>query len=211
MRTRTPLSMLSTTARSAVVIAAVAATTASHAVSASAQSSAEQQIAEAVLAAPLADRDAATVLGYGADGSLTTLRHGSNELVCLADNPQREGWEVDCYHSSIEPYMARGRELVAQGVTDAGERQQQRWREADAGTLSMPEEPAILYILTGEAYDPATGEITNPYQRWVLYTPWATPETTGISAQPAAPGAPWLMFAGTAGAHIMIAPPQGGG
>lgn len=175
--------------------------------------SAEAQISGALQAAPAADREGATVLGFGPDGSLTTLREGAGELVCLADDPQQEGWSAACYHESLEPFMARGRELRAEGVTDAGELAQRRWAEADAGTLAMPEEPAMLYVMTGEGFDPASGSVVNPFVRWVIYTPWATPESTGISPQPTAPGAPWLMFPGTAGAHIMITPPQpaGGG
>jgi hypothetical protein len=168
------------------------------------------QIAGALHAAPAGERDGATVLGFAADGSVTTLREGSNTLVCLADDPNREDWSAACYHESLEPFMARGRQLRAEGVTDSGELAQQRWAEADAGTLAMPEEPAMLYVLTGDGYDAATDVVSNPFVRWVIYTPWATAESTGLSAQPTAPGAPWLMFPGTAGAHIMITPPAGG-
>lgn len=165
------------------------------------------QIAGAVMAAPMMDRAGAKVLGFRSDGSMTTLREGSNDLVCLADDPNREGWNVACYHESLDPYMARGRELRAQGVTDASELAQRRWDEADAGTLQMPESPAMLYVLTGDGFDAGSGMVRNEFLRWVIYTPWATPESTGISPQPSAiPGAPWLMFPGTAGAHIMITP-----
>ena len=171
-----------------------------------------QQIAAAVQAAPAGDRDGATVLGFRADGSMTTLRQGTNSLICLADNPNQDGWSVACYHDSLEPFMARGRALRAEGVTDSGELAQRRWAEADAGTLSMPETPATLYVMTGDGFDPATQTVSNSFLRWVVYTPWATPETTGLPATPAGPNAPWLMFPGTAGAHIMITPaPPGGG
>lgn len=173
--------------------------------------SAEVQIEAALKAAPEEERAGAKVLGYAADGSLTTLREGSNSLICLADNPEQEGWSVACYHESVEPYMQRGRELRAEGVTDAMELAQRRWAEAEAGTLPMPEEPAMLYVMTGDSYDAATGTVENEYTRWVVYTPWATPESTGLSTQPTAPGAPWLMFPGTAGAHIMVMPPPPGG
>jgi len=168
-----------------------------------------QQIAAALAAAPPSDRDGATVFGFAADGSMTTLRQGTNELICLADDPNREGFNVACYHESLDPFMARGRALRAEGVTDSGELAQRRWAEADAGTLSMPEVPAALYVMTGDGFDAAAGEVTNSFLRWVIYTPWATPESTGLPAQPTGPGAPWLMFPGTAGAHIMITPPQG--
>lgn len=170
------------------------------------------QIAGALAAAPAMDRASATVFGFRADGSMTTLREGDGALICLADDPNREGWNVACYHESLDPFMARGRELRSEGVTDSGELAQRRWAEADAGTLAMPETPATLYVLTGDGFDEATSTVQNSFIRWVVYTPWATPESTGLSTAPAGPGAPWLMFPGTAGAHIMITPaPPGGG
>ena len=171
---------------------------------------AEVQVAGALQAAPAMERDDATVFGFLADGSMTTLQEGGGALICLADDPNREGWNVACYHESLDPFMARGRELRAQGVTDAGELAQRRWAEADAGTLAMPEEPAMLYVMTGDGFDPATNTVANAFTRWVVYTPWATTQETGLPAQPTAPGAPWLMLPGTAGAHIMITPPPPG-
>ncbi len=168
------------------------------------------QIAGALQAAPVMERDDATVFGFLDDGSMTTLRDGGGSLICLADDPNRDGWDVACYHESLDPFMARGRELRAQGVTDSGELAQRRWAEADAGTLAMPEEPAMLYVLTGDGFDPESNSVSNSFLRWVVYTPWATTQSTGLPEQPTAPGAPWLMFPGTAGAHIMITPPPSG-
>jgi hypothetical protein len=172
---------------------------------------AEQQIAAAVLAAPPDRQAGARVLGFGPGGSMIELRGGANDLICLADDPTREGFSVACYHESMDPFMARGRELSAQGITDGGERNRIRWEEADAGRLSVPDHPASLYVLTGESYDPASGEIEERYLRYVIYVPWATPESLGLPDRPTAPGAPWLMFPGTASAHIMISPPLMGG
>ena len=67
-------------------------------------------------------------------------------------------------------------------------------------------EKAGVYVLTGSGYDAAKGQVTDPYLRWVVYTPYATPESTGLSTK-AGPG-PWLMYPGTPGAHIMISPPK---
>lgn len=166
-----------------------------------------RQIATAVLAAPDEFRAAATVLGYDAAGALTTLRAGTNDLVCLADDPAKEGIEVACYAKSLEPFMKRGRELRAQGLSDP-ERTERRWKEAEAGTLQMPKAPATLFVLTGTGIDPATGAVIDAYRRYVVYTPGATTESTGLSTSPVAPGAPWIMFPGTPGAHIMINPPK---
>ncbi len=167
---------------------------------------AAEQIAAATSAAPPMDKEKATVFGFAADGSMTTLREGTNDLICLADDPSRDGFNVACYHKSLDPFMARGRELRSEGVTDSGELATRRWAEADAGTLAMPEDPAMLYVMTGDGFDAASGEVANAFLRWVIYTPWATIEETGLPPAPTGPGAPWLMFPGTAGAHIMVTP-----
>jgi len=165
----------------------------------------------AVLAAPESDRSGATVLGYAPSGDLITLRKGTNELICLADDPSDQVFSVACYHQSLEPYMARGRALRADGITDPQERYRIRWEEADAGTLDMPDTPATLYVLSGSGYDAESGTVAEAYLRYVIYTPWATLESTGLPGRPVGPGGPWLMFPGTAGAHIMISPPPASG
>ena len=166
------------------------------------------QIRLAVQAVPKELRDGATVQGYDAAGAFTTLRQGTNSLVCMAPNPEAQSLEVSCHSAVLEAFFARGRELSAQGVTGQ-ERVMARWKEYEAGTLPIPT-GSVNYILTGSGFDAATGEIADPYLRWTIYTPGATVESTGISDQPSA-GGPWLMFPGTAGAHIMITPPRGGG
>lgn len=164
-----------------------------------------EQIAGAVLAAPADRRAGAEILGYDDDGKLTTLRKGTNDLVCLADNPKNEGFEVDCYHKELEPYMARGRELAAQGVKGM-DRHKTRWKEVEEGKLTLPRQPRMLYVLTGKSFDAASGQISESYLRWVVYVPYATPESTGLSTKSS--NEPWLMYPGTAGAHIMISPPK---
>jgi hypothetical protein len=164
----------------------------------------EVQIAEAVLAAPAELRDGAAVLGYRASGEVVMLREGKNELVCLASDPSRKSFSVACYHKDLEPYMARGRELTAQNVRGP-ERDQVRWKEVTEGKLALPHEPRALYVLSGSSFDASTGTVADAYRRWVIYLPFATPESTGLSTKPSE-NAPWLMNAGTVGAHIMINP-----
>lgn len=168
----------------------------------------EQQIAAAVQAAPEDRRAEAGVLGYDPQGKLVTLRQGSNDLVCLADDPKTPGFSVACYHKDLEPFMARGRELVAQGVAGPN-RNEIRWKEVESGKLPMPREPRTLYVLTGSSYDAASNRVVDPYLRWVIYVPFATAASTGLPTRPFADG-PWLMNAGTAGAHIMITPQSPG-
>jgi hypothetical protein len=162
------------------------------------------QIASAILAAPKERRSQAAVLGYNGKGDVVTLRKGTNDLICLADDPNDKSFSVACYHKDLEPFMARGRELARS--LKGKDRHEERWKEVEQGKVPMPREPRMLYVLTGSGYDPAKGEVTNPYLRWVVYTPYATPESTGLSTTPG-PG-PWLMYPGTPGAHIMISPPK---
>jgi hypothetical protein len=165
---------------------------------------AADQIAAAVQAAPEEWRADATVLGYDAAGAVVTLRKGANDLVCLADNPKDSRFSVACYHKDLEPFMARGRELVAQGMTGEA-REKQRWGEVESGALKMPREPRALYVLSGGGFDSATRTVKDADRRWVIYTPYATTASTGLSTTPI-PGGPWLMFPGTPSAHIMIVP-----
>jgi len=163
----------------------------------------DEQIAAAVQAAPDDRREGATVLGYKGGDTLEVLREGSNDLHCVADDPDKEGFSVACYHTSLAPYMQRGRQLAAEGVSD---RNAKRWAEAEAGELAVPSGPATLYVLSGSGYDAASQTVRDAYLRYVVYIPGATPESTGLPLSPPAEGGPWLMFAGTPGAHIMINP-----
>ncbi len=164
----------------------------------------EWQIKTAVLAAPPAERDACTVLGY-ANGAVVTLRQGTNSYICLADDPKQKGFSVACYHKDLEPFMARGRALARDGK-NAKEVFKVREEEVKAGKLPMPDK-GMLNVTTGKV-DEATGEVTDLYTRYVIYIPYATPQTTGIPLVPVTEGAPWMMDAGTHRAHIMINPPK---
>ncbi len=166
------------------------------------------QITLAVQAAPQDMREGATVQGYDADGNFVTLREGTNSMICMAPVPTSTRFEVSCHHSDLEPFFERGRELRANGI-DGAERTQARWDEIEAGTLVVPF-GSTNYITIGDGFDRQTGEIANAWTRWVIYTPGATPETTGLTTQ-STTSAPWLMFPGTPGSHIMISPPRGGG
>ncbi len=167
----------------------------------------EVQIKTATLPAPEGQKENTMVYGYNKDGELVLLREGTNNLVCIADNPFREGISVSCYSKRLEPFMARGRELNAQGKSQ-DERNEIRGREIESGVLPMPKEPSMLYVFFGseEDYDKTTGALPNGKFRYVIYTPFATTESTGLPDKPHAPGMPWLMDPGTHRAHIMVGP-----
>lgn len=167
------------------------------------------QISTAVLAAPESERAVATVMGYrNLDGALEVIREGSGDMICLTDDPTKSGFSVSCYHKTLEPFMARGRVLKAEGLNGT-EIFDKREEEVKAGKLPMPEDPATLFVLTApdDMYDRQTGHVDNTYLRYVIYIPYATVASTGLPLQPEAPGMPWIMDPGTHRAHIMINPP----
>ncbi len=164
----------------------------------------DQQIASAVLPLPEGVRPTATVWGYDADGMFVKLREGTGDMVCLASAPGSPQFHVACYHESMDPFMARGRELRSMGVTgDLVDTV--RFAEVEHGKLKMPTLPAALSSLTGTSYDHETGSIVEARPLHTVYIPGATPESTGILNRPGV-GVPWIMYSGTPKAHIMYIP-----
>lgn len=167
----------------------------------------EALIATALMAAPEESRANATVIGYNMAGEFVTLKEGSNEFICLADDPNKEGFNAACYHKNLEPFMARGRELKAEGKTFQ-EIFDIREAEAKSGKLGMGGLGSTLHIYFGSEtqYNPETAEVKNAQYRYVVYMPFATAESTGLPEVPIAPNHPWIMNPGTHRAHIMISP-----
>ncbi|RED92060.1 hypothetical protein [Marinoscillum furvescens] len=161
-------------------------------------------INQATLAAPEAFRAEATVYLYDEDGTISLARKGTNGIICLGDDPNKEGFSVAAYSEELQPFMERGRALRAEGLTYQ-EIFDQREAEVRSGALEMPDK-STLYVLTGEFDD--DNSPTNTHLRYVFYIPFATSESTGLPTSPASPGGPWIMDPGTHRAHIMITPPR---
>lgn len=159
----------------------------------------------AVSPAPADMRDGAKVLGYNPDGELVTLREGTNDLICLADDPAVERFHVACYFKELEPFMERGRQLRREGKS-RDEVQAARKQEIESGDLPWPDKPMALYSLSGSenGYDYSSGKLVSASPLYVVYVPYATESSTGIATKPTSEGAPWLMNPGEPWAHIMI-------
>ena len=160
------------------------------------------QIEQAVLAAPRSMQEGATVLGYGGEAReedpLTLLREGTNELVCLADDPSVPAFHVACYHRSLDGFMSLGRRLKAAGmggqaIMDA------RYAAREAGEFEMPDR-ASLFSLSAEV---GPRYLEGARRLAVVYVPGATVEELGLPSRPDGDN-PWLMLPGTPWAHIMI-------
>jgi hypothetical protein len=188
---------------SAVIVALALGAGAASAQAPSPLPTPEQQIATAVLALPAPMQAGATVMGYRTADKLETLRAGKNGMICLAQFAVEKSFHISCYQEGMEPFMARGRELRAQGVKDP-KVDTVRYAEVASGKIKMPK-TAALYQVFGKpnSWDPATGKLTDVSTLLVVYIPGQTAESTGLSPVPTKIG-PWIMFPGTPKAHIMI-------
>ncbi|MCX2745307.1 hypothetical protein OO013_15625 [Mangrovivirga sp. M17] len=166
----------------------------------------EALIATSLMAAPKDSRSGCKVIGYNMEGEFVTFREGENEFIVLADNPNKEGFNAACYHKDLEPFMARGRELRAEGKT-RDEIFEIRGEEMESGKLKItPGLTLHIYYGPNETYNPETYEVEDARLRYVVYMPYATQESTGLPKSPSAPNHPWIMEPGTHRAHIMISP-----
>ena len=167
----------------------------------------EALVAASLMAAPAESREECTVIGYNMAGEFVTFREGTNEFIVLTDDPKRDGFNAACYHKSLEPFMARGRALKAEGKTGV-EIFDIREAEARAGTLDMGEPGSTLHLYFGPetTYDPETSKVDGAKYRYVVYLPFATAESTGLPETPVGRNHPWIMDPGTHKAHIMISP-----
>lgn len=164
-----------------------------------------RQIALAVLPAPAGFREASTVLGYRPDGQLVRLRLGDNGIICLADDPREPRFHSACYHESLEPFMARGREIRRIHGPDKRELTDSlRLADIRAGRIRMPANAVLYQIFAADdSVDVATATIKSPSYLDVVYMPGATTKSTGLTTD-AMRGTPWLMYPGKPWAHIMI-------
>jgi hypothetical protein len=160
----------------------------------------EDQIAQAVRPLPDDLRAGATVVEYDeTTGARIVLREGTNGEECEPVNP-RDGF-IRCYNKVSVPRRQMEEKLRAEKKTDK-EIQDAIGAAIKAGTLKAPPFGTMSYRLATKE-----GVIK---KLWVMSVPFATPESIGVStvsqrdAALKGQGLPWLMLAGTPGAHVMI-------
>ena len=148
-------------------------------------------VASAMSAAPAAISDKATIVQAQADGSMKTLREGSNGWTCMPDSPATPGPDPMCMDANAA-----------------------KWAQAWIGKKEPPQGTVgVMYMLEGGT----DASNTDPYatkptteNEWVStgphimifgskdvlagYPSGAKPETA----------APYVMWAGTPYAHLMI-------
>ena len=166
---------------------------------AAAAESVDERIAQAVQPLPADLQAGATVVFYDpATGARTVLRHGTNTIEC---EPMHEDGFTRCYSNLTAPRREMEAKLRAEKKSDKEVREAVA-EAIKAGTLKTPPFGTMSYRLSSK-----DGVIK---RLWVMSVPFATPESIGVSTVSQRDGAlkgqglPWLMLAGTAGAHVMI-------
>jgi hypothetical protein len=153
-------------------------------------------IANALLAAPANQREAATVIKWKPDFTYETLKKGTNRLVCYDQSgyPLQAVFSVECTSiANLErsaqnfKFEAGGDKAKTQALLDAAEKD---------GTRVKPEFGSVWYRLSGPDKERARSHTT-------IAVPMATAASLGLPDTPQQGGA-WIMNAGTTTAHLMI-------
>jgi hypothetical protein len=152
---------------------------------------ANDPIASAESAAPAAVAKAATIVTMGADGKMTTLRKGTNGFTCMPDSPETPGPDPMCFDANAAEFVM-----------------------AWVGKTAPPTEKAgVMYMLAGGT----DASNTDPYAAkptegsdWVHTGPhmMLVGSAASLKGYPSGPNpdtkAPYVMWAGTPYAHLMI-------
>ena len=161
------------------------------------EDSVTQKIAEAVAPLPTALRDGAEVFTYDSDWQRAVLQAGTNSVRCHAHDSSSLAPVIraQCFHRSWEAAMVRMTQLTAKGMS-FGDAFQMVVTEIESGKLQGPDAGAVLYELFASVGMQGHANMN-------VATPHATPDSLGLPSEPNA-YRPWLMFAGTPLAHVMI-------
>ena len=158
---------------------------------ASAPAVASDPIQSAMAAAPAAVSAKAAIVAANADGTMTTLREGSNGFTCMPDNPVTPGPDPMCMDANA---MA--------------------WAMAWMKHEPPPKEvPGFMYMLAGGT----DASNTDPFAKeptaggdWIKTGPHVmiVGSEKALTGYPSGPGPdtsqPYVMWAGTPYAHLMI-------
>jgi len=177
-----------------------------------------QAIAAAVLPLPPQLRDGAAVVHFDPSYNPVTLRNGSNALVCIADRPGDDVFDVRCYNKDFIEVVYRSFQLGGSGtsgprVTETIE------RELKEGTLKMTLAPTFGYRMLGpvSAFSAATPSVGAEIRSWQsVHVPYKTTSELGVIDMSAIPQdqrttipMPYTMASGTYWSHVMIVHPAG--
>ncbi len=142
----------------------------------------EEMITNALSAAPENVAANATVIAFGADGKVRTLREGSNNFTCIPDDPtnpandplcvDKNGWEwVMAWVGKTElPKGKVGFAYMLQGGTTPSNVDPYATKPLESMGW-MQEPPHVMVMNYGDAFQdyPKPGEMADMTQPWVMW------------------------------------------
>lgn len=154
-------------------------------------------IEQALVAAPGRARRDASVVKWNADQTYTTIKEGTNQVVCYsrADERDRPPFAVQCTTTANLERVAQNRKFHAESTDADGERALVA-AAAQNGTR-VPAAYGSFFTSTNGA-DQATA-----FSHTTIAMPEATTASAGFPDNPKQGGA-WIMAAGTSEAHLML-------
>ena len=162
------------------------------------------QVAASVLPLPEALRDGAGVRVAG-PGGMTILRPSSNGLMCTADRPGDDVFDVRCYNVAFLAVMDFVRTLPSQNLSDSA--LDDLLKDAvRQGRIRFPASPTAGYRMLGpiSGFNPVTGAVTEAIDQWQsIHFPFRTAEELGLPVTPEGV-MPFVMASGSWWSHVMI-------
>ena len=152
----------------------------------------EDTIKNATSAAPAAVAAGAAVIGMGADGAMKTLREGTNNFTCMADNPNSPGndpmcvdtngmaWAEAWMHKTTPPEGKVGFGYMLQGGSDASNSDPHATAPAAGGNW-VDTGPHVMVFNAGDMVASYPSQSDNPDTKQ-----------------------PYVMWSGTPYEHLMI-------
>ena len=170
-----------------------------------------QSIAAAVLPLPEQLRAGAAVVRLDSSLQPEVLRKGTNGMVCIADTPNDDRFDVRCYRDTFIPVVYRAFQL---GYRVSGEKV---GAEIDAGKLRLSREPTAGYRCLGPlaGYDASRDTVNAQIECWQsIHFPFRTAADIGLPDEADVPesqqrGTPYVMSSGTYWSHVMLRHPSG--
>jgi hypothetical protein len=163
-----------------------------------------EAIAASVLPLPEALRAGAGVRAVAPAG-VRVLRPSTNGLMCTADRPGDDVFDVRCYHEEWLAVMDYVRVLRQQGVRDSvlDARLQDAARQ---GVIRFPDAPTAGYRMLGPigAFEPTTASAGEAIDKWQsVHFPFRSASELGLPITPEGE-MPYVMASGTWWSHVMI-------
>lgn len=163
-----------------------------------------QTVAASVLPLPEALRAGAGVRVVDPSG-VSILRPSTNGLMCTADRPGDDQFDVRCYHVEWLAVMDYVRLLRRQGVHDSTLASRLKDAERE-GTIRFPDSPTAGYRMLGpiSAFDATTTTAGDAIDKWQsVHFPFRTATELGLPITPEGV-MPYVMASGTWWSHVMI-------